>query len=93
MYRAHGRPAEEVVRERDAMLALDTLWKLIQQGELCKVPTDDGEMKNIYWALFDIAGGDEGLRALVEHRDSTVADAAANTLAMVSPSLVTPLQA
>ena len=52
---------------------------------------NDREMKNIYWALFDIAGGDEGLRALVEHADSTVADAAANILAMVSPSLATPL--
>ena len=71
------------------MIALDTLWKLVQKGELCKVPTNDGEVKNIYWALFDIAGGDEGLRALVEHSDSTVANVAANTLAMVGPSLVT----
>ena len=52
---------------------------------------NDREMKNIYWALFDMAGGDEGLRALVEHADSTVADAPANILAMVSPSLATPL--
>jgi len=74
------------------MLALDTLWKLIRHGELCKVPTDDGEVKNIYWALFDIAGGDEGLRGLVEHSDSSVANTATNTLAMVSLSFVTTFE-
>ena len=74
------------------MLSLDTLRKLIQQGEQSKARMNDGEMMNIYWALFDIAGGDEGLRALVEHADSTVADAATNALAMVSASLVTSLQ-
>ena len=73
--------------ERETLiLAIDTLWKLIQQGELCKAP-DDGEVKNIYWVLFDMAGADEGLRGLVEHTDLMVANTAANTLAMVSLSL------
>lgn len=73
------------------ILAIDTLWKMIRQGELDKIPTGDGEVKNIYWALFDIAGGDERLRGLVEHTDSTVANIAANTLAMASPSLIITL--
>jgi hypothetical protein len=38
--------------------------------------------------LFDMAGGDEGLRGLVKHRDSTVANAAENTLAMVRRSSI-----
>ena len=69
------------------LLAIGTLWKLIRQGELCKVLRDDGEVKNAYWALFEMAGGDEGLRGLMEHTDSTVANTAANTLAMVRPPL------
>jgi hypothetical protein len=77
------------IEKETLTLAIDTLWKLIRQGELCKVPTSDGEMKNIYWALFDIFGGDEGLRGLVEHPDSIVANTAANTLAMVRLSLIT----
>ena len=76
--------------EKDVlMLALDTLWKLIGQGELFKVPTNDGEIKNVYWVLFDMAGGDEGLRRLVEYPDSTVANTAANTLSRVRPFLIT----
>jgi hypothetical protein len=75
--------------ERETLiLAVDTSWKLIGHGELCKFPTNDGEVKNIYWALFDMAGGDEGLRRLVAHPDPTVAGTAANTLSMVCPSSI-----
>ena len=77
------------IEKETLTLVIDTLWKLIRQGELCKVPTNDEEVKNIYWALFDIAGGDEGLRGLVEHPDSTVANIAANTLAKVRPLFIT----
>lgn len=70
--------------EKDTLtLVIDTLWKLIRHGEHCKVPTNDGGANNVYWALFDMAGGDEGLRGLVKHSDSTVASIAENTLAMV----------
>ena len=76
--------------EKDTLaLVVDTLWKLIQHGEHCKVPTNDEGMKNIYWALFDMAGGDEGLRGLVKHPDPTVANLAENTLAMVRRASIT----
>ena len=79
------------VEKETLMLVIDTLWKLIRQGEHYKIPTNDGGMKNAYWALFDMAGGDEGLRGLGEHPDSTVANTAMNTLAMVRRSLITTI--
>ncbi len=77
------------IEKETLMLVIDTLWELIRQGEHCKVQTNDGGMTNAYWALFDMAGGDEGLRGLGEHPDSTVANTAKNTLAMVRRSLIT----
>ena len=69
----------------DPTCLLDTLWKLIRQGEQFKVTTNDGEVKNAYWELFDFSGGDEELQGSVEHPDSTVANTAKNMLAMVPP--------